>query len=93
MKKFLNKDSHLMGASIGLILPLLAFSVTYGISLIIDTIANTGLSNDPASFILIGIAFNLWPIRYYLVNKKFELTGRGILLLTFIYIVVFFWLK
>ena len=93
MKKLLNKDSHILGAGIGLILPVFAFLITYGISLLIDMIANTNISYNLASFKLIAITFNLWPIRYYFVNKKFELTGRGMLLVTFIYIVVFFWLK
>jgi hypothetical protein len=93
MNKFINKDSHINGAVIGLFLPIIAAAISYGIALIIDTLANMYLSDNLASFMLIGIAFNLWPIRYYFVTKKLELTGRGMLLVTFIYIVVFFGLK
>ncbi len=93
MDKLLNKDSHFIGTVIGLILPIIGFALAFAITTIIDLIGGTHLNNNLNEFKLIGIAFNLWPIRYYFVKKKYELTGRGILLVTFIYVVIYFWLQ
>ncbi len=41
---------------------------------------------------LVSIAVNLLPMRYYFVKLKYELTGRGVLFVTFIYIIVYFWI-
>lgn len=93
MVKILNRDTHATGIIIGLFLPIIGFFISLGIASIIDRFAQTTLNNSFFAFKLIGIAFNLWPIRYYFVNKKHELTGRGILLVTFIYVIVFFWVQ
>ncbi len=93
MGKLLNKDSHLTGVFIGLILPILGFLLVFGITSLIDIIGKTNLNHNLQEFKIIGIAFNLWPIRYYFVKKKYELTGRGILLVTFVYVVIYFWLQ
>ena len=93
MGNLTNKDSHFSGVVIGLILPILGFLFAFGIATLIDLIAGTNLNQNLQEFKLIGIAFNLWPIRYYFVKKKLELTGRGILLVTFIYVVIYFWLQ
>ena len=90
MVNLLNKDSHLTGIIIGLILPIIGFILAFGLTTLIDFIGHTYLNLYLKEFQMIGIAFNLWPIRYYFVKKKHELTGRGILLVTFIYIIAFF---
>ncbi len=91
MGKILNKDSHISGVIIGLILPILGFFGSYLIILLVDAITKTNLIQNYFAFQLVGIACNLWPMRYYFIKKQFELTGRGLLLVTFIYVLVFFW--
>lgn len=93
MDKLLNKDSHLTGIIVGLILPVLGFSLAYGVTFLIDLIAGTNINQHSQEFKMIGIAFNLLPIRYFFITQKLELTGRGILLVTFIYVVIYFWLQ
>lgn len=93
MGNLLNKDSHVLGGVIGLILPVLGFLLVYGIIILVETLTGYVLIQNISKLKILGIAFNLWPIRYYFINKKYELTGRGILLVTFIYIVVYFWLQ
>jgi len=93
MGNLLNKDSHVLGGVIGLILPVLGFLLVYGIITLIKMLTGYVLIQDISKLKILGIAFNLWPIRYYFINKKYELTGRGILLVTFIYVIVYFWLQ
>lgn len=93
MVKILNKDSHATGAIIGLFLPIIGFFVSWAIALLIDEVTHTDISQHFSAFKMIGFAFNLWPLRYYFVTKKYELTGRGILLVTFVYVIVFFWVQ
>jgi hypothetical protein len=40
--------------------------------------------------VLIAAAFNLFPLRYYLVTLHFDKTGRGILAMTFVLVIGFF---
>lgn len=93
MDKILNKDSHLNGVLIGVILPVLGFLLAFGFTFLIDLISGTNLNHHIQEFKIVGITFNLWPIRYYFVNKKYEHTGRGVLFVTFIYVIIFFWLQ
>lgn len=93
MEKLLNKDSHVTGVVIGLILPILGFLLAYSLIYLLDLLFNIHLSQYLQELKMVGIAFNLWPIRFYFVKKKYELTGRGVLLITFIYVLIYFWLQ
>ena len=89
----LKKDNWLLGTIIGILVPLIIFSLLYMIKNI------TGISDPrspllkPTNMPLIGIFFNMIPFRYYMVNLKYDKTGRGILLVTIIYAIIFFFLK
>lgn len=89
---FLNKDSNTLGIVIGLLLPVLFFGVFCLLNiLIIDLFKLKGFMSYP-TIKLLSIAINVLPIRYYFVKRNYDHTGRGVLLVTFIYIVVYFWL-
>lgn len=90
MIKLLNKDSHGTGALIGILLPVLAYGLLILVNSLVKTIFNLDEFADDDTLRLIGIAFNLIPLRYYLVKAKKEQTGRGVLLVSFIYVVVYF---
>lgn len=87
------KDSHIFGGFIGLVLPVLVYLIlvliAYGLKSIFGLVTSSYLDGMR----LASIAVNLIVLRYYFVKLKFELTGRGILLVTFIYILVYFWAK
>lgn len=93
MGNLLKTDSHIAGSLIGLGLPIIAFLLLYGVAFIICKITSTELAQFLFAIKIASIAFNLWPIRFYLVTRKFEQTGRAILLVTFVYIIVYFWLQ
>lgn len=86
------KDSHAFGALIGLFLPVITFLVFHFTSKLIMTAIDADLSVYAFAIKLLSIAMNLIPMRYYFIKLKMELTGRGILLVTFIYLLVYFWL-
>ncbi len=87
----LKKDRWALGVTIGIILPL----IIYGLLLLV--LGQYGRVDDliyvprPKAPALAAIFANLFPFRYYMVNKKFDRTGRGILLITFIMTVLLFY--
>lgn len=87
------KDSHYFGGLIGLVFPVLLYVLLLLIAYILKLIFCFESSTFHAEMRLISIALNLLLMRYYFVKLKFELTGRGILLVTFIYILVHFWIQ
>lgn len=87
----LNKDNWVLGFLLGLLVPM----VVYGIILLIlmphghvDGLIYRPRPNAPS---LAAICSNLFLFRYYMVNKKFDRTGRGLLLVTFALILFSFY--
>jgi len=85
-----NKDTWTLGLIIGVFLPVLVYIpvilsfATYGhVDGIIYMIR-------PKTPVLIAIAANLFPLRYFMVNRKYDKTGRGILIPTFVYVLLTF---
>ncbi len=89
----LKKDNWILGIIMGLVVPLIVYGIiltivrTYGV---VDEIRGIYMMK-PSTMQLIGIFSNLFTFRYYMVNLKYDKTGRGILLATFIYAGVFFY--
>ena len=84
----LRRDSWVMGILLGIFVPALTFGVLYGLVYLVLTafgkpldILNLDLIKK---FILLSIVPSVFVIRYYLLKLKFDLTGRGILLVTFL---------
>jgi len=92
MKNPLKNDNNALGAIIGLLLPIAAFGLLYTINHFIITSCNLDMFMRDSTMKLLSIVFNVIPIRYYFLKLKFEQTGRGVLLVTFVYVVVYFWL-
>lgn len=86
------KDSHIFGGLIGLAFPVLVYLLLMLIAYGLKSIFNLDTSAYHVKMQLVSIVINLILMRYYFVKLKFELTGRAILLVTFIYVVVYFWI-
>ncbi len=84
------KDSWTLGVLMGIILPLVIYTLAlvtlsrYGY---VDNFVYTIRPKVPA---LLAAFSNLLPFRYYMVNKKFDRTGRGLLLVTFLLVILIF---
>lgn len=91
MKKWLNKDDFKLGVALGLVLPAVVYLLLNGVFYLLD-LAITDFQNpvEPHYLILLSTVVNLFSLRYYLVSMKYDKTGRGILGVTFIYILLYF---
>ncbi|HOX78352.1 MAG TPA: hypothetical protein PLW31_09940 [Bacteroidales bacterium] len=83
----LKRDNIAFGALIGLLLPVFL----YGILWLIGSQVNTGswwaLPFETDRMMMLSLAVNIIPIRIYFVSLKYDRTGRGILLSTFLLMV------
>ncbi|MEZ5082749.1 MAG: hypothetical protein R2750_04795 [Bacteroidales bacterium] len=84
------KDHYLFGLLIGVMVPVILFLIIYVINYLLFIMSVAKFYLDLETHVLISLAGNLLPIRYYFVNLKFDKTGRGILLVTFVSILIFF---
>tara|TARA_B100001250_G_C19516518_1_gene664042 strand:- start:449 stop:721 length:273 start_codon:yes stop_codon:yes gene_type:complete len=75
-----NKDSAFLGLFLGLIIPVIFYLIQ---ATIIPVIIGHSFSNQ--SMQLFALILNAPILRYYLINLKYESTGKGILFVTFIY--------
>ncbi len=83
----LKKDNWLLGIILGGVSPLVIYfalvaAIEYWAS--IDKRLHPALI-EKSTLLLVGIFVNMFIFRYYMVNLRFDKTGRGILLATFIY--------
>lgn len=82
-----------MGILIGLVLPV----IFYGFLWVIDQLIFTTMGNNmvayPKYLYLLSTLINLYPIRVYLVNLKMEKSGKGVLLVSFLMIILYFLLS
>ncbi len=85
----LNKDSYILGVVLGLIIPVILFGLLYLLAFAV-TYINEGIQIKENILAIVSFVPNLFVMRYYLVNLKFDKTGRGILLITFIYFILYF---
>ena len=85
-----NRNSLLFGVLLGIGMPLLLFGLLYAALAVYNSTAGSPLEFDHTFLQLVSPIINLFLIRYYFVNKKFDDTGRGLLLVTFIYVIAYF---
>ena len=84
------KDSMILGVIMGLVLPVIFYAILFSLFFIIREIFSLGNFITNNKIMLIAIFINLFPLHYYFVTLKFDQSGKGILLVTFIYIVAYF---
>ena len=88
IEKF-RRDNIWMGLLLGLFVPAVLFGILYGIIAIIEYFAGNIAFVLMQKVLLLSIVPNLFLLRYYLLKLKYDLTGRGILLMTFILGILF----
>jgi hypothetical protein len=86
----LKRDSIYFGLLIGSISPLIVFAILYSLLDLAEMIFAMEWLNERPALKLISIAINLLLLRYYFVRLKFENTGRGLLIITFVYVIAYF---
>ena len=80
----LRRDSLPMGLFIGFLCPAVFFGILYAvITLVQHQTGALQMDRMVQKLILLSVVPNVLILRYYLVKLKSDLTGRGILLVTF----------
>lgn len=92
MERF-RRDNIVMGLIIGIISPALLFGILYGIIAIVEHYTGNINFVSIQKLLLLSIIPNLFLLRYYLMKLKYDLTGKGILITTFIIGILFFILE
>ncbi len=87
----LNKDKWALGIVVGILFPLLMYGIVLMILIPHGNVENLVYLPRPKVPALVAILPNLFTFRYYMVNKKYDRTGRGILLVTFVMVILFFY--
>ena len=85
----LRRDSFWMGLILGALIPALIFGL---LELIIFFLPHQIIYANVFTLqrlILISIIPNIFLLRYYLLKLKYDLTGRGILAVTFVFAIIF----
>tara|TARA_B100001250_G_scaffold413038_1_gene445899 strand:+ start:299 stop:565 length:267 start_codon:yes stop_codon:yes gene_type:complete len=76
------KDAVLLGVLLGLVTPVIFWCLQ---KLILELV---GWTIEDSSMKLFALMFNLPVFRYYMINLKYEKTGKGVLFLTFIWAII-----
>lgn len=86
----LNKDKWTLGIIIGLVLPVLVYALVIAVLIPYGQVDGIIYTPRPKIPFLVAIVANVFPFRIFMVSKKKDRTGRGILLVTFIMVIAFF---
>ncbi len=89
MLDFFKKDSILLGVILGLIAPVVLFVIIYYLNGYFEGLYNRVILQDN-TIMLVSIVLNVFVLRYFLTSRKRDKTGRGVLMATFAYTIVFF---
>jgi len=86
----LRTDSIWLGIILGVLVPSITYGLFYLIGVFVDNASGKENVLNSETIGLISIFSNLFLLRYYLLKLKYDLTGRGILLITFVSTILYF---
>jgi hypothetical protein len=89
----LRTNHFVFGLLIGILALLCMFGLIAGINHLLIATGAVSHILDLTTHIMVSFFGNLILIRYYFVNLKFDKTGRGVLLITFVTVIVFFTIR
>jgi hypothetical protein len=86
----LKRDNIALGALIGLVLPAAFYGVLSLIALAVESGTSWTIMFKSDRIMILALVINVIPLRLYFVNYKYDRTGRGVLLVTFLLMVFYF---
>lgn len=96
LKDRLRSDSYSMGLLLGFIVPIVLFAILFGGMMVLEHYNEFMLMRNPdlnhkmvPKLILVAILPSVFIMRHYLLNLKYDKTGRGILIATFVISIAF----
>lgn len=89
MIKFLKKDTFALGIILGLLVPVALYFIIFYVNDYFEVRAQRTFLTQH-TIMLISIVLNVFVLRHFLTSKKRDKTGRGVLISTFVYALIFF---
>ncbi|MCU0371297.1 MAG: hypothetical protein MUC31_07775 [Bacteroidales bacterium] len=86
----LKRDNIAFGVLLGFVLPGLFYGLLSLIAMFVETGSAWARPFEPDRMMILALVINVIPIRLYFVTYKFDRSGRGVLLATFLIMVVYF---
>jgi hypothetical protein len=86
----LNKNSIWLGVLIGIALPIVVFGLFQLVNYLLVSMFSESMAIPRDTLILLSFSSNLVPVRIYFVSLKFDKTGRGVLLVLFLMMILYF---
>jgi hypothetical protein len=90
MSKFFKRDQFGLGVIMGILLPVILLFLFYFVNALFGRPPlsfHAFIRNE--TFQLVCIAVNVLPFRQYMIKYKFDKTGRGMLISTFAYAILY----
>ena len=69
-------------------IPVVLFGLFYGLNVLTGILFHGAIMLSLHKMMFVSIALNILPMRYFLVHKDIENTGKGILLITLVLILI-----
>ena len=88
--KYFVRDQLIFGMLLGLLLVAISYGLLFLMDLCVIAIFNTHMLARQEYLYLLSLSTNLFAIKYYFVNLKYDKTGRGVLIVTFALALVYF---
>ncbi|MCF8332010.1 MAG: hypothetical protein K9H84_06125 [Bacteroidales bacterium] len=89
MINYFRKDTFTLGIILGLLVPAVLFVIIYYTNQYFEQLANKNFLKTN-TIMLVSIVLNVFVLRYFLTHKDRDKTGRGVLMVTFVYAILFF---
>ena len=87
------KDNFIFGALMGAVIPMVIYLILENFVTITLNTGKTEPRFDQPTMLVLALVGNILPFRQYMQKGHDEKTGKGILLMTFVYAVVYVYLK
>ena len=84
------KDDLIFGIIAGILCPAIIYFSLYGLEWLIIHSFSIPRFLDYKKLVMLSLIFNILLFRYYMVKLKFDGTGRGILIVTVVIVLLFF---
>ncbi|MCX6251081.1 MAG: hypothetical protein NTX61_10055 [Bacteroidetes bacterium] len=82
------RNSYIVGIVFGIILPGIIFGFLFGINAITGVFSHPPVLLPLNKMLFVSTALNIIPMRYYFIHGGVEDTGKGILIITVIMIIL-----
>lgn len=84
------KDTFVLGLILGIVLPAVFYGLLFLMDMAVVSIFGAHMLARQDYLLLLSTVINLFAIKYYFVNLKYDKTGRGVLIVTFALALLYF---